>query len=87
MASVLTDGVPPLTLDAIGSVGLGRGADSISSSRYRTHSNMKRLACAAVLLLCCWFLIGCGGNTPMKPGGGGLPQPYDPGNGQYVPSK
>ncbi len=45
---------------------------------------MKRILVVIVFLL----FTGCDGTAPpMKPGGGGLPQPYNPGNGQYVPPK
>lgn len=49
---------------------------------------MKRVL-LALCVLCSFALIGgCDGKAPpMKPGGGGLPQPYNPGNGQYVPGK
>lgn len=49
---------------------------------------MKRLL--MMILLTCFLsiVVGCDGKVqPMKPGGGGLPQPYSPGTGKYIPGK
>jgi len=43
------------------------------------------VAMFAIVSLSVLVFSGCGGDgdLPLKPGGGGLPQPYDPGSGQY----
>jgi len=43
----------------------------------------------AIALLCSLSIVaGCDGEAPpVKPGGGGLPQPYNPDTGRYVPGK
>jgi hypothetical protein len=47
---------------------------------------MTRLLIAIGLLSSALLAMGCEGNgPPMKPGGGGLPQPYNPVDGQYIP--
>lgn len=49
---------------------------------------MKRFFVLIALLCSLGIVAGCDGKAPpMKPGGGGMPQPYNPGNGQYVPGK
>ena len=52
------------------------------------EGNAMKCFFAIVLLCAVGWIVGCDGNAPpMKPGGGGLPQPYSPGTGQYIPSK
>lgn len=49
---------------------------------------MKKIILLVAVVLSSAMFAGCEGNAPpMKPGGGGLPQPYNPGNGQYIPGK
>lgn len=49
---------------------------------------MRKILLLSILLSCTALLVGCGGDSgdfPTKPGGGGLPQPYSPDTGKYIP--
>lgn len=59
-----------------------------ASKTFQKGFDMKRFLAVMALVCSMSILAGCDGNAPpTKPGGGGLPQPYSPDNGQYIPGK
>jgi hypothetical protein len=54
---------------------------------FKERHYMKKIILLVAVMLSAAMIAGCGDNLPTKPGGGGHPQPYNPGNGQYAPTK
>jgi hypothetical protein len=49
---------------------------------------MSRFLQVFALVITASAIVGCdAGGPPMKTGGGGMPQPYSPASGEYIPKK